>query len=574
MAATSSTYNAPFITVESFNNSPRFGHSDDLAGVANLTVSWQDYAQGTVFIGGFILAVFVLWFILTALFVCCGQRTVGILSGRRLKQENRSAWHGFYRGLVLGCCIFSLMAGMIYFVKVSSSLASTFDVVREGINSIVNIAENVTTVADDIIQAGEDTIPIRDAAIQLLEQGACSSFAGGNGNTIDFDNEAQTVVDQLTALSDFTRGDLTVLKNNFQTEFFNAQIEVNLVVDKAQSYARLSYYAIAVIFLSTLLSFGGYMAWFGPKIRTYFFVQSWIVLPLYFVVLIMTAIIAGAISAAMVVNSDICMGGESGNPESFIKSIADQYLPLNEYPRQIVDFYILDTCNGDFIGYDSVDNLVNELTDGNQAVVDLKKVLELNQKDFENRCGGGDGSLDGLKSSLVAVNLAFSSFVMISQDARSLLECKPINKIYTDFWHDGVCKQLPNTMFWMFITMILVLVSGMITISLRGALVPELLDDEPDDYYYTKNTERKLVKEESMHQESVHQRSVASGTSKVKDPEEPPQSIPDDKSAAGASVSSRSKKSEDGEVEVEAKEKFRDDDIDGPPAFCDTLGCN
>jgi len=36
------------------------------------------------------------------------------------------------------------------------------------------------------------------------------------------------------------------------------------------------------------------------------------------------------------------MGGEYGNPESFIKSIADQYLPLNEYPRQIVDYYILD----------------------------------------------------------------------------------------------------------------------------------------------------------------------------------------------------------------------------------------
>jgi len=560
--ATSSTYDAPF-TVTSFNNCPRFGHSDDLAGVATLTVSWQDYAQGTVFIGGFILAIFVLWMILTGLFVCCGQRTVGILSGRRLKQVDKSAFHGVYRGVVLACCIFSLMAGMIYFVKVSSSLASSFDVVRDGINSVVNIAENVTSVADDIIKAGEDTIPIRDDAIQLLKEGACSSFAGGNGNNIDFDDEAENVVEQLTSLSDFTRGELTELKNNFETEFFNAQTEVNLVVDQAQTYAKLSFYAIAVIFLSTLLSMGGYMAWFGPKIRSYFFVQSWIVLPLYFVVLIMTAIIAGAISAAMVVNSDICMGGEYGNPESFIKSIADQYLPLNEYPRQIVDYYILDTCNGNFVGYDSVDNLVNELTDGNQLVIDLQKVLELNQKDFESMCGGGDGSLDGLNSALVRVNLAFSSFVLISQDARSLLECEPINKIYADFFHDGVCEELPNTMFWMFITMLLVLFFGMITISLRGALVPELLDDEPDDYYYSKNTERKLVREESMHQASLHQASIESS----------PQSIPDDKSAAdAASVSSKAMKSEEGEVEVAALEEFKDDD--GPPAFCDTLGCN
>jgi hypothetical protein len=78
---------------------------------------------------------------------------------------------------------------------------------------------------------------------------------------------------------------------------------VNRVIDEAQNYARASYYAITIIILTTFLSMGGYMAWFGPKIRTYFFCQTWMLLPLYTLVLILTAVVVGAIAAVLVVNS-------------------------------------------------------------------------------------------------------------------------------------------------------------------------------------------------------------------------------------------------------------------------------
>jgi hypothetical protein len=211
--------------------------------------------------------------------------------------------HGVYRGMVVVSCVLTVMAGMIYFVKVSSSLNDAFGVVRIGVGDIVRMADNVTSVADDIIKAGEDTIPVRNDVVILLEDGICSSFTGGNGNTIDFDQEALGVIEQLKDLSDFTSGELTDLRNSFELEFINIQIEVNLVVDEAENYARASYYALVVMFLASLLSLGAYMAWFGPKFRAYFFAQSWIILPLYFLVLITTAIMAAAIGSAMVVNS-------------------------------------------------------------------------------------------------------------------------------------------------------------------------------------------------------------------------------------------------------------------------------
>jgi len=64
-------------------------------------------------------------------------------------------------------------------------------------------------------------------------------------------------------------------------------------------------------------------------------------------------------------------------------------------------------------------------------------------------------------------------------------ECQPINQIYTDFFHEGVCKNLPSALYTMFITIVLVLVFGMVIFTLRGAMLPNILDDEQDDYYYT-----------------------------------------------------------------------------------------
>lgn len=441
---------------------------------------WSDYAQGCVFIGAFILAVFVVWMILIGLFFCCGQRTVGILSGRRLRDENKTWKHSLYRSIQLSSCVFSLMAGLMFLVKVTSSLEDTFDSVRGGIGGVADIARNVTSLADKIIEAGAETIPIRDTAIGLLNEGVCNSFEGGNGMTINFDEKALKVVDTLSGLADFSQDEFIILRNQFQNEFTDAETEINLVVDQAQNYARASYYAISIIIVSFLLSMGGYMAWFGPKFRTYFVLQTWILLPLYFVVLVLTVVVAAALSAVLTVNSDIC----SPNPESFIQGIMET-LNLDEYPQQIADFYIINGCRGEFEGLNVVGSLVDDLKDGNQVVIDLKLILDDSQKEFETMCDGDEGSLDGFKSSLSSVSNALSLLIFAAEDARNLLECKPINSMYEDFFHEGVCTSLPDTLYWMFVTMMLVVTFGMLILTLRSALVPSLTENEPENHYYT-----------------------------------------------------------------------------------------
>jgi len=123
----------------------------------------------------------------------------------------------------------------------------------------------------------------------------------------------------------------------------------------------------------------------------------------------------------------------------------------------------------------------------------------------------------------------------------------------------------------MFVTMLIVLFFGMIIISLRGALVPEVLDDEPDDYYYSKNSERRLIKEQSMHQESVSDRPLSPAS-------KGPSSIASFPSSAGRNVYTEEPSQSVAEVTMKKRgsDKFidNDDDVDsGPLVICGDLVC-
>jgi hypothetical protein len=287
---------------------PRFGHSDDLVSVITREEGWQDYAKGTIMIGCLILATFTVWTILEVLFLSCGRR-VGILSGRRIFEDNKGG-NCFYRFLVLSNCVLSFMVGVVFLVKVTASFEETFDNVRESTSNLADIARNVTTVVDMVIKAGKDTVPVRDTGVEMLENGICSSFPGGNGQTIDFDANGFIVMDKLTLLSDFTNGPLTTLRGNFQNEFISAETEINLVLEQAQTYAKISYYAIAIVVATFLLSLQGHMAWFGPRWSAFFIIQKWITLPVYFLLLLFSSIVTAALSSVLIVNT----GKASTNP--------------------------------------------------------------------------------------------------------------------------------------------------------------------------------------------------------------------------------------------------------------------
>ncbi len=104
-------------------------------------------------------------------------------------------------------------------------------------------------------------------------------------------------------LSDYTKTDFTTLRNQFDTGFVAAENDVNAIVDQVEGYARISYYATVVVIFSILLAGGTYLSMVGRRIRMYFLCQTWLIVPVYFIFLVMTAIVTSFIGAALVLNS-------------------------------------------------------------------------------------------------------------------------------------------------------------------------------------------------------------------------------------------------------------------------------
>ncbi len=119
-----------------------------------------------------------------------------------------------------------------------------------------------------------------------------------------------------------------------------------------------------------------------------------------------------------------------------------------------------------------IEGLIIDLRDAGQEVTKLVKILETSQENFEQQCGGDKGSLDPLKLSLLALQNSFSTFA--TEDANSLLQCDRVNGIYVDFFEDGVCRNLPDALYWMFTTLSLIVAFGMVIFTLRSTMVPYL----------------------------------------------------------------------------------------------------
>ena len=191
----------------------------------------------------------------------------------------------------------------MFLVKVTASLESTLEYTVDAMEGVADIVSDVTNITDQLIESGRRTTVIRDATVRLLNEGACNSFLGGNGHRIEFDDQAESVVESLTQLSDFSKDDLIELSNNFQPDVARTQRETNIAVDESEDYARVGYYSITTILLSSFLAMGAFMALVGCENWLYFKLQSWVVLPAYVIVLVLTVIATAALGSVLIVNS-------------------------------------------------------------------------------------------------------------------------------------------------------------------------------------------------------------------------------------------------------------------------------
>ncbi len=168
---------------------------------------------------------------------------------------------------------------------------------------------------------------------------------------------------------------------------------------------------------------------------------------------------------------DFCYGNPSRTPEGTVSHIYEVF-SLDNNTRSALDYYIVNGCRGTYDQKSAVEDLILQVNEGTSAATEFQTLIELNQGEFENQCGGQAGSLDPLVETLSLAVDHFDDLLEIGDRTTDLLSCEGINSIWVDIVHDAVCTSAPCAFMWMFTSTMIVYVSGILIYFLRGALLP------------------------------------------------------------------------------------------------------
>ncbi len=147
--------------------------------------------------------------------------------------------------------------------------------------------------------------------------------------------------------------------------------------------------------------------------------------------------------------------------------------------KTFLSFLISKGCEGDYSKKAEVTDLITSLREGLDGISDLRTTITSKSTLMIQVCGQSQERLDELKSSFDDCYDAFDSLVDLCEKNLDILDCKPINDVFVDFYHDALCTSGPYAYMWIFATMMNVFVLGMVMILFRGALYPSIMNYDP-----------------------------------------------------------------------------------------------
>ncbi len=167
-----------------------------------------------------------------------------------------------------------------------------------------NVSSKVVDTADRMIEFGETSVPLRDSLIDLIGEGICESFEGGNSNPQEeFDDVATTLVGLLTEMQNFAKNELVDIREVFRTDIVNMAHQMGNTTDTTEIVANPAFYSGPAIALGGLIFIGTLLAWFEVAPPVYFCIQTWFTMPLFLLLIFASIIVITAVGAILVANS-------------------------------------------------------------------------------------------------------------------------------------------------------------------------------------------------------------------------------------------------------------------------------
>lgn len=361
------------LAVSGFHSIYRWGNNDVITNIlaenqsGGLEVDISElrgYIQGILFLPALFLCLLVFWMIILSVAKCFGKRA-GIVAGNPMEENIRSNKVRCPTLLVITASICIACVGIMFIVKGATSSQNVLDDIKDGTDGLQSITNAVKTTLGDAIAFGEETIPVKDDLVTRIEGGLCVSQSPDFDNTAnEINNGANQVLSALTEIKDFSSNELSSIVDTFE-ENFSTEDTIDDVLSKGETYSKPAVYSAAPIALLGLVFFiSGFLSWRVTRCEPYFCIQTWLLLPVFFVVIVVTTILAAGSAIVLTVNSgksnsfifilfgfmknsndfvskDVCLGGPEENPEGTIKLLMNKYAGIESNAEDALNYYIV-----------------------------------------------------------------------------------------------------------------------------------------------------------------------------------------------------------------------------------------
>ena len=363
---------------------------------------------------------------------------------------------------------------------------------------LLNEATNLT---EDLRDVGTVAMELRDQLVKELDQ---DRLCPNDPNYLAQDEIGQTIkdnagaaIDMLEMLGTFASKDIKQMENGLSrgNDIVN---DIDSLVETAEDNHWVGMFFVVPLVVWTAILMVGAMTAQGHAMNGWGqFILSSVILPLFIMWVVASFVGCAVMAMSASANADLCVGSpdstiltaaqNAGLKEDSIEyEIARYYLRQCTADAQVDPFLFLRTHDAEIVSIDSSNQHLalyrlahshfpflcsQSLADQQEAaqaiVLDLAGSLEkIDVEGLSFTCGRDYAplveSLDTMMSILKSLEKSATSGL-------SLLSCERIVPIYADLVYNGTCSYNISGCTWMFYSLLIISVMGMIMITLRSS---------------------------------------------------------------------------------------------------------
>lgn len=171
----------------------------------------------------------------------------------------------------------------------------------------MGLTTKVVDNADSFITLGDQSAAFRESLFELIGTGVCNVFEPENVESNPIDGQIAVIVDALEGLQTFALNYVKDIKNAFEQDMKRVLQDID---DETNDYERRlnpAHYAGPAITFGIVLMIGVILAWLPYRNKIYFGIQTWVMMPLFFVFISVSIIIIAIVGVVLAANSGECL---------------------------------------------------------------------------------------------------------------------------------------------------------------------------------------------------------------------------------------------------------------------------